>query len=142
MVRRDDYLPAIGPGVLPLARPPVLPLAALVMGLLVGCGTSLSPQQTQAMSKLQDLGARINFKRGGYEVNLTETPVEDKDLVHLQNIPNLKTLDLGSTQITDAGLEHLRSIDSLEFVVLTRTMATVKGIENLRKALPNTDVRY
>jgi hypothetical protein len=136
MVRRDPYLLAAWPG------PGVWPLAALLIALVAGCGTSLTPEQTAAIGKLQELGARINFKRGGYEVNLTDTLVEDKDLVHLQMIPNLKTLDLNGTRISDSGLEQLRSIDSLEFVDLTRTTATPDGVEHLRKSLPNTDVRF
>lgn len=132
MVRREGYL--IGTWF----RPAVLTLAGLLVGLAVGCGTSLTPEQTAAISKLQDLGGRVDFNRGGYEVSLKETQTEDRDLVHLQKIPNLKTLDLQATRITDAGLANLQSIQTLEYVVLSRTAVTHEGVENLKKSLTKT----
>ena len=120
---------------------PWLPLASLLVGLLAGGGSPVSPEQLEAMSKLQALGARVNVKRGGYEVDLKETSVIDQDLVHLQKIANLKNVDLGRTRITDRGLEYLKPIESLEYIILTGTTVTPEAVDDLRKALPNADVR-
>jgi len=116
-------------------------LVSLLVVLWAGCGAPVSPEQLEAMSKLQALGARVNVKRGGYEVDLKETAVADRDLVYLQKITNLKNVDLGQTRITDRGLEHLKPIESLEYVILTGTTVTPEGVDDLRKALPNADVR-
>jgi hypothetical protein len=129
MVRRGGYL--IGAW----SWPAVLTL----VGLIVGCGTSLTPEQTAAISKLQSLGGQVNFNHGGYEVSLRGTQTEDRDLVHLQKIPNLKTLDLQATRITDAGLAYLEPIQTLEYVVLSRTAVTDAGVENLKKSLSKTE---
>ncbi len=117
-------------------------LCLLTAAVMSGCGNGMTPEQKQAISKLQGIGGRINFKGSGCKVDMTKTPVEDKDLVHLRNVPHLVSLDLQGTRITDAGLEHLRSIESLEFVSLQRATVTREGVEQLRKALPKTEVTY
>ncbi len=94
------------------------------------------------MTRISELGGRVNFKRGGYEVDLTQTPVEDNDLVHLKQIPNLKNVDLQGTRISDEGLEHLRPISTLEIVYLQRTIVTRDAVENLKKSLPKAEVNY
>lgn len=121
-----------------------LPLVCLLaIASVGGCGGAIvSPEQKEAMTKIADLGGRINFKRGGYEIDLTKTPVENKDLVHLTKIPNLKTLDLQGTRITDEGIEHLRSIETLEYVYLQRTIVTPEGAANLKKAIPKAEVNH
>jgi internalin A len=117
-------------------------LCLLTAAVLSGCGGGMTPEQKQAIIKLQGIGGRVNFKGSGCKVDMTKTPVEDKDLVHLRNIPHLVSLDLEGTRITDAGLEHLRSIESLETVSLQRSTVTPEGVEQLRKAMPKTEVTY
>jgi hypothetical protein len=114
----------------------------IALGAAGGCGAKISPEQKAAMTKIQDLGGNVNFKNGGYTVDLTKTPVEDKDLADLKAFSNLKILRLQGTQITDEGLVHLQSIGSLEFINLERTIATRAGVESLKKALPNADVKF
>lgn len=133
MVRHDGYFSGKGWH--------LLPLASFLVGLTVGCGGALTPEQMKAMSTLQELGARIDLQAGGYEVNLSRTAVQDRDLVHLQHIPKLKKLSLQETQITDAGLAHLEPIQTLEFIALSRTTVTDKGMEKLKLALPNARVQ-
>jgi hypothetical protein len=135
MVRRDGFLPTT-------ARWwQLTTLVFLLVCLVAGCGGSMTPEQKQTFAKYQAMGGRVNFKRGGYELDLTNTQVADADLVHLKKIGNLKTLDLRDTPITDAGLEHLRSIDTLVFVALPRATVTAEAAESLRKSLPETDVQ-
>jgi len=114
----------------------------IALGAAGGCGAKMSPEQRAVMGKIQDLGGKVNFNHGGYNVDLTKTPVEDRDLADLKAFSNLKVLRLQGTQITDAGLVHLQSIASLESINLERTVATRAGVESLRKALPKADVKF
>ncbi len=114
----------------------------IALGAAGGCGAKISPEQKAAMAKIQDLGGKVNFKHGGYNVDLTKTPVEDQDLADLKAFSNLKILGLQGTRITDAGLVHLHSIGSLESVNLERTIATRAGVASLKKALPKADVKF
>lgn len=117
-------------------------VSLIVLGALAGCGAKFSPEQTAAMAKIQELGGRVNYRNGGYQVDFTNTPVEDKDLEILKHIPNLRSVRLQGTPITDAGLPVLVSITSLEAIWLQRSYVTREGVDNLKKALPNADVQY
>ena len=117
-------------------------LCLLTGGVVSGCGGGMPPEQKEAILKLQGIGGRVNFKHNGCEVDLTKTPVEDKDLVHLRKLPHLVSLNLQGTRITDAGLEHIRPLESLEVVSLQRTIVTREAFEKLQKSLPNARVEY
>jgi hypothetical protein len=103
--------------------------------LLCGCGGGIPPEQKDAMMRIRDLGAKINLKDGGYEVDFRGTAVEDSDLVHLKKIPHLRDVNLQGTRVTDAGLEHLQGIETLEFLYLQRTMATSAKVTELKQKL-------
>jgi hypothetical protein len=133
MVRGNRYPPASW-------RWPLVPAACFLLLLVVGCGKSASPEHAAAMSKLQQLGARVNFKNGGYEVDLRQTAIADGDLVHLQKIDNLRTVQLANTRISDDGLEHLKPIKTLVHVDLTGAAVTRDGLAELRKSLPEAAI--
>ena len=114
---------------------------SLLLALAAGCGSAASPEHTQALAKVQNIGAQINLKRGGYEVDFRDTGVEDDDLTCLKDIANLKNVNLVGTHVTDAGIEHLKPITTLEFVWLNRTIVSRDGAAALQKALPNADVQ-
>ncbi len=58
----------------------------------------------------------------------------DANLVHLQNLSNLKTLTImGNTEITDAGLVHLSELSQLEDLHLERTKLTDEGLIHLEE---------
>jgi hypothetical protein len=112
----------------------------LALGAFGGCGATVSAEQKEVIAKIQDLGGRVDYKRGGYEVDLTKSAVENQDLALLTKIPNLKILDLGGTRVSDEGMQHLYAISSLEQVSVRRTAVTHEGIANLKKALPKVEV--
>jgi len=116
------------------------PVRLCVLGLLIisGCGTPLTPEQKQAILKLQERGGRVNYRGTGFEVILTGTQVTDDDLVHIKPLGNVKILDIRGTQITDAGLVHLHGVTSLETVKLQGTKVTREGVKKLQEALPKT----
>jgi hypothetical protein len=123
-----------------LTAPATMLACLLVVAAISGCGTGVTPQQKAAMTKIQDLGGKINFEGGGYKVDLTGTQIQNKDLEHLKEFANLQELDLRGTQITDAGLAHLEVLTSLQFVRLERTATTREGVKRLKAARPNLDV--
>lgn len=116
--------------------------AASLVGLIVGCGGGLTPEQIEAMSKLQAIGGRINYQGGGYKADMRGSVVEDKDLVHLKKIPNLTSLDLRGTRVTDAAIEHIRPIKTLRYIKVAGTKISQDGIAELQKEFPEASVRY
>ena len=128
-----------GSAVAPLWAPMICLLLLVAVG---GCGTAMTPEQQAAMSKVSELGGKVNFTNGGYTIDLTNTPVEDEDLVVLKDIPKLQTLDLQGTRITNEGLPHIQAIESLQLLFLGRTGATREAIKEFKAARPNVDVRF
>jgi hypothetical protein len=118
-----------------------LTLVAALVAATGGCGSGASPEHKAAISKIQELGAEVNFKRGGYEVVWSGDEITNDDLANLKKISNLKSVDLRGTPITDEGLVHVESITTLEFINVQRTSVTAEAADALRKKLPNTDVR-
>ncbi len=94
------------------------------------------------MSKLRFLGAKLSFKDGGYRVDLTQTPVEDKDLELIAQVGNVTSVDLRGTRITNAGLKFLEPIKTLETVNVQRSGVTREGADKLREALPKAEVMF
>ena len=118
----------------------VVACCCLVATVAPGCGSAITPEHTKAVARMQELGGKVNLKRGGYEVDLRNTEVTDDDLAGLKHVVNLKNVDLRGTLVTDAGLEHLRSITTLEFVNLERSATSKEGVEKLRQALPKAEI--
>ncbi len=87
----------------------LLLFAALAAAVVAGCGSPLTPEQKAAITKVQRMGAKINVRYGGYEVDLRGSNVANDELVALKDIDNLKSIDLRDTNITDEGLVHLKN---------------------------------
>jgi hypothetical protein len=107
-----------------------------------GCGGGVTPEQQQALSKLQQLGARVNYNRTGYEVDFRDTAAGNNDLVHLKNVPKLRSVDLRGTTITDEGLQHLKSIPTLEVIDLSRLKLTKEAVDGLKAEYPNATIKW
>jgi hypothetical protein len=107
-----------------------------------GCGSPLTPAQKGAIGKIQDLGGKINFEGGGYNVDLSGVLIEDADLAYLKDVPGLREVDLRGTRISDDGLKHLHGIETMTIVKIERTTVSPQGAEQLQQALPDLDVRY
>lgn len=112
-----------------------------VIGVLAGCGAGVSPEQKEAMMHLQGLGGKINLNGNGYAVDLSGTPAEDDDLVYLQKIANVNSLNIQGARITDAGLEHLYQIKTLRQIYLNGSGVTREGRAKLAEKLgPDIDL--
>jgi hypothetical protein len=116
--------------------------ALLLLACLAGCGGTGSPEQKQALAKVQQLGGKVNFKRGGYEVDLSRAAIGPGDLAELKHIANLKNVVLQSTPINDTAIPHLQGITTLEYIDLRRTAISPTGIESLKKSLPNAQIDH
>lgn len=65
-------------------------------------------------------------------LNLSITQVTDAGLVHLEGLNQLRELNLSDTQVTDAELFHLQGLDQLERLYLSITPVTDAGLVHLR----------
>jgi Leucine-rich repeat (LRR) protein len=65
-------------------------------------------------------------------LDLSDTPVNDAELVHLQGLPGLEWLDLSRTQISDAGLVHLDGLTTLETLDLRSSPISDAGLAHLQ----------
>lgn len=66
--------------------------------------------------------------------------VTDDELVHLQGLSGLRTLDLARTAVTDAGLEHLGALAGLQQLHLAGTDTTAEGRARLAAAAPQLTI--
>lgn len=107
----------------------------LLACLLSGCGAGISEEQKAAMQHLRDVGAKVNYSNGGYEVDFTGTQVEDADLAYLKHIPHVRNVNLQGTRVSDAGMEHLLVIETLEFLYLQRSTVSRAKADELKKRL-------
>lgn len=70
--------------------------------------------------------------RGIERLNLRGTAIADSGLAHLASLERLRALDLGETRITDAGLVHLSGLSELEYLYLSGTRVTDAGLVHLK----------
>jgi internalin A len=69
------------------------------------------------------------------ELYFDGTYITDDGLAHLANIPSLDTLDLGRTKITGSGLRHLGALPNLNDLDLSDANLSRDGFEFLTKLL-------
>ena len=62
----------------------------------------------------------------------------DDDLAALENLSDIRALDLEGTQVSNAGLVHLSELRQLEYLVLRRTQIDHAGLQRLQNSLRNT----
>lgn len=64
-------------------------------------------------------------------LSLSGQPIDDSDLYLLQGFDQLRVLQLGETHITDRGLLHLRKLTKLKFLSIKGTTVSFKGLHDL-----------
>lgn len=114
----------------------LLPACALLTLTVGGCAKPLPPEHVEAVAKMQGLGGRIVFSRGGYRLNMGNSRISDEDVGLLHNIQNLKALDLRGTQVTDAAVDELAKIVTLERLEVSGSQISPEGIMQLQTARP------
>ena len=70
------------------------------------------------------------------------TEVTDAGLVQLEELIQLRYLDLTRTEVTDAGLAHLKGLINLQTLELARTNVTDAGVDVLQMALPKCRIDH
>lgn len=73
------------------------------------------------------------------KLNLSRSPVNDKDILHIGGLRNLSHLNLRGTNVTDDGLVHVLSLRELTAIDLSNTAVTDEGLR-LIKHLENLEV--
>ena len=112
-------------------------LALVVLGLAGGSETALSPQE-KAIAEIRRLGGVVEFAEAGdgqpaivTKVDLHGSKATDADLVCLEGLTSLRTLDLRLTSIGDEGVAHLRRLTELRFLNLFRSQLSDAGLASL-----------
>lgn len=88
----------------------------------------------------------LNANKIPYEIchiaslDLTNSAIEDDQLILVAKTQTATDINLTSTKITDAGVEHLHELRSLRLLNLTNTSVSQPAIEALKKRLPNLKV--
>jgi hypothetical protein len=99
----------------------------------------------ETVTAIREAGGSVGYDRGNFNVvrvSLEGSGFGDEDLVHLGNLPELRSVYLHNTRVTDAGLEQLYGLSELRRLDLDGTSVTYAGIEQLRKALPNCEIPW
>jgi Leucine Rich repeat len=68
--------------------------------------------------------------------------VTDAGLVQLEELTQLRSLDLTRTEVTDVGLVLLKGLINLQTLELARTNVTNAGVGDLQTALPNCQISH
>ena len=73
-------------------------------------------------------------------LQLHQTGITDAALATIAGCRNLESLNLFGTAITDAGVPELARMESLQHLYIWNTRITQNGAEILKKALPDTEI--
>lgn len=74
-------------------------------------------------------------------LELCGTNITDAEMIYLQRMPQLRSVNLARTLITNAGLLRLGLITNLRDLDVTDTRVTPDGIRQLKASLPNIKVQ-
>jgi hypothetical protein len=112
--------------------------------------------QQRAVAAIAELSGHVEFERTGpdwlrtivgeeylrkvtvVDLAITHGRATDADLIHLESLPNVETLELGNSfgksyGFTDAGLVHLKELRKLKTLYLHRTSVRGPGLVHLLK---------
>lgn len=76
---------------------------------------------------------QLQVLRSLQSLNLAGTSVTDSGLVYLNGLKNLESIDLSVTDVTDAGMDQIRVLTNLKKVALVYTSITDAGLERLKE---------
>jgi len=120
----------------------IFPAFALLLAIdsqsLIGQVKDPGPNPEQPIiDKIEKSGGHViaiaqNDNRLEVDFHLQSSDVTDQNLVSLEGLKNIYSLNLGKTKITDAGLVHLEGLTSLNRLYLQETKITDKGLVHLK----------
>ncbi|MGE0377413.1 MAG: hypothetical protein AB7I48_24610 [Planctomycetaceae bacterium] len=111
-------------------------LAVFAASLAAGCTDyRIKEGDSPQIIALKKMGAQVSSAMtGGENIDLKDTGVDDDDLVHFEELPNVATLNLSGTDVTDEGLKHLAAGPTkLSELILDETELTDTGIETIHE---------
>jgi hypothetical protein len=85
------------------------------------------------------IGAFVGHE-GLRHLTAAANPIFDEDVVALQRIPRLETVDLSQTMISDASIDSLAACTGLRRLDISDTYVTQGGYEQLCESLPGCEV--
>jgi Leucine Rich Repeat (LRR) protein len=92
-----------------------------------GANLAFLPVTDADIHALMNVGTEIEY------LILTGTEVTDEGLVHVRQMPRLKTLGLAGTQVSDLGCKELAQIETLAELSLADTAITDEGVKHLSR---------
>jgi hypothetical protein len=117
-------------------------------------------QQRRAISTVDAIGGRVDFRPGGPAwlrswlrderlrifdvpdiVYLDHTPFGDEQMVSLARLKDLKGVNLKGTLVTDLGLSQIETLRDLHYLELDATGITDDGLAHLER-LPNLEFLF
>lgn len=75
-------------------------------------------------------------------LDISDTAVDDQDIVQLAQCPRLVNLDVSGTRVSDICVEAISNCKNLKVIDLGRTFVTEQGIKRLRENRPSLRVEW
>jgi hypothetical protein len=124
----------------------------MLLVVVVSCAASCYGIHLRRLQPYREAAARLAAIRpssddfGGipYLLDFSKCAIKptDDDLVCLEPLDEVWSLDLSGAPVTDAGIVHLKRMKGLTYVNLADTKVTARGAAELSRALPGADVIY
>ncbi len=111
-----------------------LRIAALITLSAISFASLAQPADgdTKAAADIGALGGKVEMESGKIiKIDLSRSKVTDADLVVLDNLKEVRELDLRLTTVGDKGLAHLKDWRKLKLLNLFRTPMTDEGLKSL-----------
>jgi hypothetical protein len=102
-----------------------------------------SPSQRKAQAawnRIEALGGHGVWERELVIVSLADTAVTDDDLSLFGDFPFVQTLDLSNTAVGDRGLVHLAGLRALEELIVIDTGISGPGLKAFQREHPTVRV--
>lgn len=126
------------PLILPARHPSFRHSRAIVIALLGGLlwNAPVLADQASTTAAIEQAGGKVHRIAEDTEAlevsfHLTTTPLDDAILAQLQELPDVKWLDLRGTNVNDAMIRHLAPLSALERLHLERTEVGDAGVAHL-----------
>ena len=102
----------------------------------------MSHERAQAAwERIERLGGHGVWESDMVVVSLANAGVKDGDLALCADFPHVQTLDLSDNPLTDACLKHLDHLTALESLILINTSISSEAAENFAATHPGVQVK-
>jgi hypothetical protein len=116
-------------------------VALFAMLLYSLIGLSGEKHAEAAWQRIEELGGHGVWEREAVVVSFANAGVTDDDLKLFVDFPEVQMLDLSDNPVTDECLQHLENLESLHTLMVTGTSISPEAIANYESSHPNVEVR-